>query len=127
MDCKKSCEKWNKWLYLLSRVLVGLMFILHGWSKLAGGFQANLMGVAGIVEVLVGAGLLLGFFTRLAATAGAVTMLVAYFKVHAMQGLNPLNNGGELALAYLFVFFWFMKDGAGMWSLEKQLLKKEKF
>jgi putative oxidoreductase len=127
MTIGKLVNKYHAGIHVFVRVLVGLMFFMHGFGKLANGFSVSLMGIAGIVEVLVGLGLLLGFFTRLAALGGAITMIVAYGKVHLAQGFNPLANGGELALLYLFLFLGFMAHGAGSWSLEKKLLKKEKF
>ncbi len=128
------CKNWNKkagkYQYLIFRVLVGLMFLMHGYGKLWGpqpAKLASLMGVAGVVEVLVGLAVLVGFFTRLAAVGGAITMLVAYFKVHAAQALSPLANGGELAVMYFVAFLVLMSYGNGTWSLESALLNKETF
>ena len=127
--CKKTIDKWGDYLYLLFRVLIGVLFALHGYDKLfvKGMEIASLMGFVGLVELLVGLGILLGIFTRLAATGGAITMLVAYFKVHAMNGLNPLVNKGELAILYFAAFLVLAIYGNGIWSLEKTLFKKEKF
>lgn len=126
--CEKFCGKYGDWLYLLFRVLVGLMFFLHGWMKLFGDSPvAGLFLVAGIIELIVGAGVFLGFFTRGLAIVGGVQMLVAYFYAHASGGLSPLVNKGELALMYFAAFLVLNKLGAGIWSLEKKLLKKEVF
>jgi uncharacterized membrane protein YphA (DoxX/SURF4 family) len=70
---------------------------------------------------------LLGFYTRLAATGGALLMLGAYFKVHAFQALSPLANGGEAAVLFFAAFLVFTVYGNGWLSLEKSLLKKETF
>lgn len=115
-------------MYFVFRLLVGLMFFLHGWSKFFGATPlplASLMGVAGVVELLVGLGVFFGFFTRLAAVGGAIQMLVAFFKVHAPLGINPLANGGELALLFFAAFLVLAVYGAGKWSLEMAWLKKE--
>lgn len=126
--CEKFCEKYGDWLYLLFRALVGLMFFLHGWVKFAEEqAPTGLFLVAGIVELVVGAGVFLGFFTRGLAIVGGVQMLVAYFYVHASGGLSPLVNKGELALMYFAAFLVLNKLGAGIWSLERKLLKKEVF
>ena len=66
-------------------------------------------------------------FTRLAAAVSAIEMVIAYFKVHAPNGLIPLVNQGELALLYFVAFLVLMVYGAGKWSLEKALMKKEAF
>jgi putative oxidoreductase len=126
--CEKICGKYGEWLYLVFRVLVGLMFFLHGWGKIFGEQPATgIFMVAGIIELVVGAGVFLGFFTRGLATLGALMMLVAYFKVHISGGWNPLVNGGELAVMYFVSFLVLVKHGAQKWSLERKLLKKEKF
>ena len=126
----KCLEKYHDYFYLVFSVLVGLMFFLHGWGKLFGESPAalvSLMGVAGVVELVSGAAIALGFFTRLAGGLGAVTMLVAFFKVHASGGFNPLTNGGELAVMYFVAFLVIMEHGARKWSLEQKILKKEVF
>lgn len=107
--------------------------MMHGGQKLFGWFGgqsqplASLMGVAGIVELVGGLAIALGFFARLAAFGSAIQMLVAYFKVHAPGGLIPLVNKGELALLYFAVFLVLMAYGSKKWSLEQALLKKEVF
>ena len=103
---------------------------MHGYNKFWGASPVeltSLMGLAGAIELLAGLGILVGFFGRLAATGGAITMLVAYLKVHATQGWSPLANGGELALLYLAAFLVVMMLGNGKWNLEKSLLNKETF
>lgn len=130
--CGLDClSKYGTQFYGVFRVLVGLMFFMHGAGKLFGWFggtaQAvgSLIGVAGVVETLVGLALVLGLWSRLAALGGAITMLVAYFYMHL--GWNPLTSGGELAVMYFVAFLVIMRDGAGSWSLEKHIWGKEKF
>ncbi len=128
--CNSWVEKYGDYHYFLFRILVGVMFFLHGYGKLFGakaGPVASLMGVAGVVELLAGLGILVGFWTRLGALGGAITMIVAYFKVHLPTGFNPLANGGELAVLYFAAFLVLMVYGSRKWSLEKSWLKKETF
>jgi putative oxidoreductase len=127
--CKKYVESYGPWGYLLFRLLVGLMFFLHGWGKLfvKGNALGSLMGVAGLIEILVGLGVFFGFFTRLAAVGGAGLMIVAYFKAHAGNGLSPLANGGELAVMYFAAFLVLFAYGAGKMCLEKQIIHRETF
>ena len=126
----KLFEEHKEKLYVVFRVLVGLLFFMHGWGKFTGEqLPAGLFLVAGIVELAVGAGLFLGMFTRLAAVGGAIQMLVAFFKVHVAGSgtLNPLSNGGELALLFFLAFLVVMVLGNGKLSLERKLLGKEMF
>jgi putative oxidoreductase len=127
--CNKYVKGYGDMMYLLFRLLVGLLFTVHGYQKLFvnGANLASLMGVAGVVELLAGLAIAFGFLTRLAATGGIITMLVAFFKVHAAKGLNPFANGGELALLYLAAFIALTIFGARRWNLDKVLFKKELF
>jgi len=130
----ETVKKYSNELYALFSLLVGFMFFQHGTGKLFGWFGgsafefASLMGVAGIVEVVVGLALFLGLFSRLAALLGAVQMLVAYVKAHLLiGGFNPLTNGGELALLFFAAFLIVLIHGNHNWSLEKKLVGKEQF
>ena len=128
--CANWVKQWGDVHYLIFRILVGGMFLLHGYTILWGEQAtklASFMGFIGAVELLVGLAVLVGFFSRLAATGGAIVMIGAYFKVHAGQGWNPLANGGELALLYLAAFLVVMMLGNGKWNLEESLLNKETF
>ena len=131
--CKKCIDKYGDLMYLVARLLVGFMFFSHGAQKLFGWFGgtangfSGLIGAAGVIEFVVGLTLLLGLWTRLMASLGALLMLVAYFMAHSGNGWHPLVNGGELALLYLAVFLVMAIKGNGKWSLESKILGKEKF
>ncbi|NQV08566.1 DoxX family protein [Candidatus Woesearchaeota archaeon] len=137
---EKLQKNYAEKFYFLFRVVVGLMFALHGAQKFGLIGDGNVAGFAGIfgfpvwiaflvsfVELVGGLGILFGFFTRLSALGGAIVMLWALATVHFPQGWNPLGNGGELPLLFTVSFLMFMLYGAGKWSLEKALLKKEFF
>ena len=111
------------------RIVAGYLFMAHGTAKLFGvphvamfdGLQIlSLAGVAGILEVFVGALVVLGLFTRPAAFVLSGLMAVAYFLAHASQGsaLLPLLNGGELAALYSFLFLFIAAAGGGAYSLD---------
>ena len=127
-------KKYSKDIYVLFRVLVGLLFLQHGAQKLFGWFTTkgavqlfSLMGLAGVIEFFGGLAIVLGVITRLSALGSILTMLWAYFQVHFANGWIPILNRGELALLYLAVFLIILVFGAGKWSLEKKLFGKEIF
>jgi len=131
-------EKYvNKdYFYFVFRVLVGLLYLQHGLQKLFGAFGGlggqpaelfSLMGLAGIIETLGGLAIALGLFVRLAAFVATLELLTAYFRAHIPNGLIPIMNGGELALLFIASFLVIIAYGAGKWSLEKALMKKEVF
>lgn len=125
--CDKCVAKYGDYLYLLFRALVGLLFFMHGWSKFAGGMAQGLFLAAAIIEVVAGAGIFFGLFTRALANISAVEMLVAFFMIHAKQGLNPLANEGEVAVLFFAAFLVLAVYGNKKWSVEQALLKKETF
>jgi putative oxidoreductase len=125
MRFKKIGEKYRYQFYFLFRVLVGLMFAIHGAQKLFGAFGGSkvdlisLMGLAGIIEFFGGLMILLGLWVSFVAFIGALEMLVAYFMVHSGRGINPLSNGGESALLYFSAFLVLLAFGVGKWGFDK--------
>ncbi len=107
------------------RIVVGLLFWLHGLEKLFGIFGRgepveliSRLGAAGLLEAGGGALILLGLFTRPVAFILAGEMAVAYFTAHMPRGFLPLMNGGERAVFYSWVFLFFAANGAGAFSLD---------
>lgn len=118
---------WTPRLLGLLRIITGFLYLQHGTAKLFGaphvamfdGLQVlSLMGVAGILELVGGALLLLGLFTRPVAFILSGQMAAAYFMAHAPQGFLPILNGGELAVLYSFIFLYFAAAGGGAFSLD---------
>jgi putative oxidoreductase len=114
---------WAPRLLSLLRIVVGLGFIVHGTSKFFGlppcPMPLNpLLYAAGGLELVGGALILLGLFTRPVAFILSGQMAVAYFLAHAPRGFFPANNGGEAAMLYAFVFLYLAAAGAGPWSLD---------
>jgi putative oxidoreductase len=108
----------------IMRMVVGFTFLSHGLQKalgMLGGKQVplmSLMGVAGYLELIGGALILVGLFTRPVAFVLSGEMAVAYFTQHAPSGLLPIVNQGELAVLYCFIFFYLIFSGAGPVSLD---------
>jgi len=112
-------------LYALLRIVAGLLFMMHGTQKLfgwPGGTDpvelGSMMGVAGIIELVAGLLIAIGFFTSWAAFIASGEMAVAYFMAHASQNWAPLLNQGELAVLYCFLFLYMASQGSGIWSVD---------
>ncbi|MHB8909969.1 MAG: DoxX family protein [Syntrophales bacterium] len=123
-------SRWSPRILSVMRIVVALLFVQHGAQKLFG-FLAppeaastpllSLMGVAGILEFFGGLLVALGLFTRPAAFILSGQMAVAYFMVHAPLGFWPLQNKGDLAMIWAFVFLYLAAAGGGEWSLDRFL------
>ncbi|MDE2410365.1 MAG: DoxX family protein [Sphingomonadales bacterium] len=117
-------------LHALLRIMTALSFISHGTMKLLG-FPAasaalgpmpvplfSFMGAAGLLELVGGLLVMVGFFTRPVAFLLAGEMAVGYFIVHMPLGIIPATNNGEAAYLYTFIFLWLAAAGAGPLSLD---------
>jgi len=120
----KVWEKLAPWFYVLLRVAAGLAFAEHGAQKLfgvLGGKAVSLAtqtGLAGIIEFLGGLMIALGLFTGPVAFVASGEMAWAYFQRHFPQGHWPIQNGGELAVLYCFIFLYLSAVGSGKLSLD---------
>jgi putative oxidoreductase len=109
----------------LLRIVAALLFMLHGTSKLFG-FPPTEMSpaiyslpwIAGLLEVVGGALLIIGLWSRLTAFVLSGQMAVAYWMVHAPQSPFPSNNGGDAAILFCFVFLFIAAAGPGAWSID---------
>jgi len=115
------------------RIITGLMFMQHGTQKIfsfpaeaMGPFQLmSQMGIGGVLELVGGALIVLGLFTRPVAFLMSGMMAVAYFQFHAMSGgLFPMVNGGELAALYCWGFLYLVFSGPGAFSVDGILARK---
>jgi putative oxidoreductase len=75
---------------------------------------------AGVIEIVSGLLILFGFFTRPAAFIASGTMAFAYWMAHAPSNFFPVNNGGDAAILFCFVFLFLVFAGPGAWSVNKQ-------
>ena len=97
------------------------MFANLHMSSLLGGFAP--LWVQGVIELLGGALVCVGLFTRPVAFILYGNMAIAYFAAHAPRGFFPVVNGGTAAILYSFIFFYIFFAGPGPWSLD-QLLRR---
>jgi putative oxidoreductase len=111
--------------YALMRIVFGLMFVLHGSSKLLGfpvpppaEAPVFIIWVAGGIELVGGAMIAAGFMTRWAAFVCSGLMAAAYWMAHGLNGLFPIQNHGEVAVLYCFAFLYISAKGAGIWSID---------
>jgi putative oxidoreductase len=121
-------SSWSGPILSILRFMTGLLFFAHGSAKLIGWPVVEMFkdgvpltspgGVAGILEFFGGILIVLGLFTRYTAFVLSGLMAVAYFMAHAPQGFHPINNNGELAIMYCFVFLYLAAAGGGPWSLD---------
>ena len=120
---------WAPRTLALLRIATGFMFMSHGLQKILGlpvppraeTVLWSLSGVAGLMELVGGALIIIGLFTRPVAFLLSGEMAFAYFIAHAPQSFWPLLNRGELAALYSFVFLYFAIAGSGAWSIDNLL------
>lgn len=124
---------WTPHVLSAFRVVTGLLFLQHGTAKY---LQFPRMpafdklqtfspsGIAGIFELIGGALIVVGLFTRPVAFVLSGVMAFAYFMAHAPRGFYPILNQGELAILYCFAFLYLACAGAGPWSADYIARKK---
>jgi putative oxidoreductase len=119
--------RFSDTLYCLLRFVAGALFACHGAQKLfgvLGGQKVSgnaLMTLAGIIELGGGILIALGLLTGIAAFLASGEMAVAYFKAHAPQAFWPIENQGELAVVYCFLFLFMAAYGSGAISLDRMM------
>jgi putative oxidoreductase len=124
-----SLSRYQPHLLAALRIVAGVLFLSHGLAKLIGfpvappGVQplTSLFGIGGVIEVVTGALIVLGLFTRAAAFVAAGQMAVAYWMFHAPQNFYPAANGGDAAILFCFVFLYIVAAGPGAFSVESLL------
>jgi len=128
---------YNEWAPVFLRLILGIAFIAHGWSKWQNidgvigffgslGIPASFAYIVAFVELVGGIAILLGIFTRYAAALIAIVMAVATILVKSKAGFIAKSGcGAELDLAFLAIAIVLVILGPGKMSLEKALFKRE--
>ena len=128
----ETMAAWAPRALSVLRIITGLMIIEHGMAKLLGwpvvaAFADlrlfSLLGLAGTIELVGGALLIIGLFTQPVAFIISGEMAVAYFMVHAPRSFFPLINGGSLAIIYCFACLYLSTAGGGPWSVDATMKK----
>lgn len=124
---RKPLEPFAEHAYALLRIMAGAMLTFHGLQKIFGVLTdhqpavGSQIWVGGVIELVCGAAIALGLFTRMAAFLASGMLAVAYFQFHWKFQFDahffPVVNRGELAVLYCFVFLYIACKGSGPWSL----------
>jgi putative oxidoreductase len=116
---------WAPRVLSILRIVAALLFFEHGSTKLLGfppsdhsPEMLSLSWIAGALELVGGALLIVGLFTRPVAFILSGEMAFAYWMAHAPRSPFPLVNGGDAAILYCFVFLYIAAAGGGPWSLD---------
>lgn len=124
--------------YFLLRIVAGLLFLQAGGMKMFdwfGGIPAEFGGhpkflsqtwIGGVLELYGGLAILLGLCTRVVAFVLSGEMAVAYFQFHQPNGAWPIQNHGEEAVLFCFIFLYMAARGGGNWSLDSLIWRKRK-
>ena len=112
-------------LYAILRIVAGFNFLWHGSQKVLGfpggapeGAPALVIWVAGPIELVGGLMLIAGLLVRPVAFLCSGLMAAAYWMAHGLRAPLPIQNGGELAMLYCFLFLYVAAKGAGPWSVD---------
>jgi putative oxidoreductase len=122
-------DKYASQILGITRIIAGLLFLAHGTNKIFnfpardtwnGYDPMTLGGAAGLIEVIGGTLIVLGFYSRPAAFICSGTMAFAYFIAHAPQNFFPLLNRGDAAILFCFLFLYIAAAGPGAFSINKK-------
>ena len=119
-------------LLSLLRIVSSLVLFSYGTQKILHFPEAanvppagSLSWIAGLLELVLGFLVLIGFQTRIAAFVLSGLMAFAYFVAHAPRGFYPAQNGGVAAILFCFLFLYLVAAGAGPFSIDAMAKRKQ--
>jgi putative oxidoreductase len=124
---EKFLAPFTPYAYALLRIVTGLLFLCHGGQKVFGWFGGvggsavlltSQLGVAGLLEIILGLLVAIGLWSSYAAFIASGEMAVAYFIAHFPRSFWPLENEGEPAVLFCFTFLYMATKGPGIWSVD---------
>jgi putative oxidoreductase len=123
-------EKYSNHAYASMRIIAGFLFAFHGAQKILGILSQHQPSIGsqlwfgGIIELLGGLAIMIGFQTRFVAFLCSGQMAVAYIQFHWKfqfgENLFPAINKGELAALYSFIFLYIASQGGVKWMIDKK-------
>jgi putative oxidoreductase len=124
-------EMWRPYILSILRIVIGLLFLQHGLSKVFNfpapspvGALSGLLILAAFLETVGAFLFLIGAYTRIVAFILSGEMAFAYFMGHAPRSFYPIVNGGELAVIFCFIFLYFAFAGGGPLSVDRAALNQ---
>lgn len=123
----KFLDNYTNHIYALLRIVSGLLFMGHGVQKFFNfpiefPYPLDPMSTAAAgIELVGGAAIALGLFTRPIAFIASGMAAVGYWLAHGMQSLFPIANGGEIIALFCFIFLYVAAKGAGIWSVDNMM------
>ncbi|MEA2980162.1 MAG: putative oxidoreductase [Alphaproteobacteria bacterium] len=136
MELEARLSRYQPQVLSILRIMTGLLFLSSGLQKwfafpVATPSAANIrllsmIGIAGLIEIIGGALVTVGLYTRFAAFVMSGEMAVAYwyYANRPARGFMPIQNGGTLEVLFCFVFLYLVFAGAGVWSVDAAWRKK---
>ena len=132
MSSNSVLSKAVPFVLSITRIVIGFLVLWHGLIKVFG-FPAgqgdavpvmSLIGLTGVIELVGGALIMLGLFTRPAAAVLFIEMGISYLVLYLPQGFASITNDGEAALLYCFFSLFVAAAGAGAWGLDRFFNRK---
>jgi putative oxidoreductase len=124
-------SRWQPQLLAVLRIVTGLLFLEHALSKFFAfpvPFPVHplpaILIAAGVIELVAGVLVTVGFFTRIAAFIASGEMAAAYFIQHLPNGFWPLANKGEAAILFCFIFLYLAAAGPGAWGIDSARMRR---
>lgn len=132
MNLIKFLSRYEEQAYALLRIVTGFLFLWHGSQKyfnyppLPPGVVVPqyIVFIGGTIEFIGGILIMIGLGTRWAAFLASGEMAYAYWMMHAPHATLPLVNKGELAVLYCFLFLFIWIRGAGIWSFDALIKRR---
>lgn len=118
-------KAYQEQTYALLRITTGFLFLFHGSQKMLGfppaSYEAppHILYIAGPIELIGGALIMIGLFTAPIAFLASGLMAAAYWMAHfSAESYLPIMNGGDAAVMYCFIFLYISTKGSGIWSVD---------
>lgn len=131
-----SSSPWTARMLSVLRIVTGMIFFTAGTTKMLGWPPPPMAmppipflsqtWIGGMLEVVGGAMIIIGLFTRPVAFVLAGEMAVAYFQFHFPRSFYPTVNNGQPAILDCFIFLYLMLAGAGPWSVDAILARRSR-